>query len=181
MQSSSHYTYFMRSAKISLPQAKHVEIMERRTNLCLGCSGVYVGSVSLRHFLELHLEHNSEMVGAFVHKMVAQRAFCHPEYSDHQYLPLWDQNTKPNCRQGSLLSLVLSCKQSFRDFLGEEGRGSRDQDLAAQCWGGKAWSPLCGSEFCTKQLLDRTKVLTELRHGWGRGMVLRSVISVWWT
>lgn len=57
-------------------------------NVCLRCSGVYVGSLSLRYLLELHLEDNSEMVGAFVHKMVAQRAFSHLEYSDHQYLPL---------------------------------------------------------------------------------------------
>lgn len=114
-----------------------------------------MGSISLRHFLKVHLEDNSIMVGAFVHKMVAQRAFSHPEYSDHHYLPLWEHKTKPNWRQGSLLSLVLPCKQPLRDFLGEKVRVSRDQDVVVQCWGGKAWSPLCGYEFCTKHLLKQ--------------------------
>lgn len=44
---------------------------------------------------------------------------------------LRDHDTKPSWRQGSLLDLSLSCKQTSRDLLGEKGRGYRDKDLAA--------------------------------------------------
>lgn len=103
-------------------------------NLSLRCPGVYMGSISLKCLLKLHPEGNTEMVGAFGHKMGAQSGSFPPRIfrPTSPTFVSWDQDTKP--RQGFLLDLAVSCKQSLRDLLGEKGRGYRDQDLAAWCW-----------------------------------------------